>query len=325
MKIKLGLMLGGVILIGIALITVLPLFNRAREGPNLCQANLRSIGNAIKEYRSTHEGRFPYSFSELLASSEEITADAFICPATDHEKAPGETNRETALNLRVAGHLSYIYCADELPADSPPDTVLVCEPLSNHDGQRASVLLIDGTVRGIDQETAARITSAADRHVRPVRLAIPGPTTIPSMTDHVCRGGISRIRDELQLFAPQHPALSMIGRSIIEGSEEEYRFAYFKNAKFVLIKPDAEGRVPQQDERLELAPGGIRLEVSIVRMRPKMAITKSYPLGRVGEDELELLYFMETSPQNQALEKQVEEIIEKRAADIQRQLGVLRR
>ena len=95
-----------------------------------------NIGVRCREYARDHDGRFPNTWADLGPLEKGSTWDrVFRCPSTDHD--PGAWER---LDLWSDYHL--------LPGrttNDPPHTILVIEPLSNHSGQGANVLFVDGS------------------------------------------------------------------------------------------------------------------------------------------------------------------------------------
>jgi prepilin-type processing-associated H-X9-DG protein len=67
-----------------------------------------------------------------------------ICPSSnDTPAAIGPTTRATVANINAGGHLSYIYLAKGMTNTQKADTILVYEPLSNHQNNGMNVLFGD--------------------------------------------------------------------------------------------------------------------------------------------------------------------------------------
>jgi prepilin-type processing-associated H-X9-DG protein len=117
---------------------------RSRESANRvkCGSNMRQIGQAIQIYAADNGGKLPDSLELLLTL--DITGEAFICPSSNDEKAPGATAEERARNLHK--HCSYVYHGRGLTTDSPKDTPILCEPLMHHQHAGMNVLFADGHV-----------------------------------------------------------------------------------------------------------------------------------------------------------------------------------
>ncbi len=108
-----------------------------------CQSNLHQIGVAIQMYAQDHRGRYPATLGEVLAS-EDISAQAFVCPASPDEAAVGPTTRAVAAGLTACGHCSYVYAGRGLTDATATAAAVVCyEPPANH-GDGGNVLFGDG-------------------------------------------------------------------------------------------------------------------------------------------------------------------------------------
>jgi prepilin-type processing-associated H-X9-DG protein len=146
----------------------LPWINRAREaaGPR-CSSNMRQLGYALTIYANENHARLPDTLEEMLASID-ITNHVLICPSCNDEIAAGNNASEVIANIRARGlparieepatrprHCSYIYLGKGLSKDAlTPATVVVVEPLANHDGDGINVLYGDGRVEFINAAKA---------------------------------------------------------------------------------------------------------------------------------------------------------------------------
>jgi predicted Zn finger-like uncharacterized protein/prepilin-type processing-associated H-X9-DG protein len=146
-----GLSIGAVsLLLNGACITYIfvPSFSRAREGAHRvqCASNMRQIGQALLLYANENNGAFPDDLAPLLIT-QDITSEVFVCPSsTDTPSSPGSTPQQQAANLHAGGHLSYIYVGKGLTNSTRADTVLLLEPLSNHNNGGINILWCDGHV-----------------------------------------------------------------------------------------------------------------------------------------------------------------------------------
>ena len=164
-----AIVLGALAVVVVAFSIALPMLNRAREagGSPKCSSNLRQLGQALTIYANDHEGRLPDSLEEMLASVD-VTNDVMICPSSNDEIAPRGEPSEIIANIRARGlrtridepqgqprHCSYIYLGKGLSTGAiTPATVLIVEPLANHDGDGINVLYGDGRVDFITTEKA---------------------------------------------------------------------------------------------------------------------------------------------------------------------------
>src|SRR5947207_13929228 len=103
-----GIIVAIILLLALSILT--PNLCRSRETANRvkCASNLRQIGQAILLYADQHRGVFPDSFQTLIATAD-LTAECFVCPSSNDEKAPGDTAQAIAASWAAGGHLSYVY------------------------------------------------------------------------------------------------------------------------------------------------------------------------------------------------------------------------
>jgi prepilin-type processing-associated H-X9-DG protein len=130
-----------------ALITsiLLPSLNRARETANRvkCASNLRMIGQAILLYRNDTKGAYPPDLGTLI-KTEDITAQAFVCPDTNTTPPPNMTPDDAA--DWVNKNSDYIYIPP-VAGQMPGPTIVICyEKDGNHNGDGMNVLFADGHV-----------------------------------------------------------------------------------------------------------------------------------------------------------------------------------
>jgi prepilin-type processing-associated H-X9-DG protein len=147
---------GRLILIGLVCVVGLPLLGLGILMPNLCRSretanrvkcasNERQIGQAIELYAKEHGGKFPDTLADLLLT-QDMTAEVFVCPSSNGEKALGNTVEEQAKNLVAPKSLSYIYLGKGLTTAAAADTPVLYEDLMDHDDDGANVLFADGHV-----------------------------------------------------------------------------------------------------------------------------------------------------------------------------------
>ena len=123
-----------------------------------CQSNLHQIGLGILLYTNGHGGRYPDTLGEVLAT-EEISATAFVCPASADEAATGPTTRATAAALSAGGHCSYVYVGRGLNAATVAATTVVAyEPVANH-GDGGNVLYGDGHAEWVPAGPLAKLAA----------------------------------------------------------------------------------------------------------------------------------------------------------------------
>lgn len=72
-------------------------------------------------------------------------ADLYVCPGTFRSGPRGSTTKQWLLDLATSPP-SYVYLGKGLTTDCPPETVILYEPLSNHERGGINVLRADGKV-----------------------------------------------------------------------------------------------------------------------------------------------------------------------------------
>lgn len=116
-------------------------------------------------YANEHGGHFPDRLEDV-ALTQDVTAEVFICPSSQGERAPGKTPEEFARHLSHPEHLSYVYLGKGLGSRTAHGrTVVMYEPLVNHNRDGTNVLFADGTVEFVQRDEAKRIVPdlAADQ------------------------------------------------------------------------------------------------------------------------------------------------------------------
>jgi hypothetical protein len=135
------------VLASIALLALLSNKSGGPESPRArCSSNLKNIAGACVTYSNTHNGAYPADFANMMASSG-MTSSFFICPDSNDTPATGTPAQQAAALTPGGGHLSYVWLGKGVTSDSPTDTVLVYEPLSNHQQKGMNVLFNDYSVR----------------------------------------------------------------------------------------------------------------------------------------------------------------------------------
>lgn len=155
-----GVVLGivGIFASALPIAILLPSLNRARETANRvkCASNMRIIGQAILLYSNENRGSFPVKLEDLLLT-QSIDSTVFVCPSTSDTPAPGSSPDAAAQNLSAGSHLSYVYVGQGLTNMATHDTVVLYEPMTNHDSDGMNVLYGDGHVEFQLKNEAQRI------------------------------------------------------------------------------------------------------------------------------------------------------------------------
>lgn len=138
-----------------------------------CASQMREILLAALMYANERNGQFPPSLDVLL-TTEDITAETFVCPSSNLTWAPGATDVDQAASMRAdpAHYLSYIYLGRGLTNDpNVPLQIILYEPLSDHGGDGINVGYSDGSVAWLDRKQAIAAINAV------VSAAATRPTT----------------------------------------------------------------------------------------------------------------------------------------------------
>lgn len=166
-----GIVIGALaLLMNMCLISIfIPAFRSAvfvanRQG---CQNNLRQIGQAMRLYANEYGGAYPDKVEKLL-TYEDITAEAFVCPATGDTPAPVGTGATfaAASSLTSGGHLSFVYIGAGLTNSAPANSVLAYEPMTNH-REGANFLWGDGHVSWEEKTEAEKLIRQLGQHNNP--------------------------------------------------------------------------------------------------------------------------------------------------------------
>ena len=159
---------------------LLPSLNRAREQANRvkCASNLRMIGQGIQMYANENRGQFPDTMERIL-TTQDLTAEMFVCPSSSDTAAPGANLQAQAANLSKGGHLSYVYVGKGMSMNMNPstmgDVVLAYEPMTNHNNDGSNFLFADGHVEFFGKGQAAQIITDVQAGTNPPRAkASPG-------------------------------------------------------------------------------------------------------------------------------------------------------
>jgi len=143
---------------------LMPALCGSREQANRikCASNMRMVFFALDDYAKKNNGLLPPALDALL-TSEDITADTFVCPSGTVDRAPGATAKAqaAAFGQDPAQYCSYVFVAGGLKLDeaAQPPRVLLYEPLSDHkDGM--DVLYSDGTVEFVPETKAEQIITS---------------------------------------------------------------------------------------------------------------------------------------------------------------------
>ena len=164
----LGTVVGGVV---VAAMFVLPTLGRAREPASRikCASNMRQIGLALSFYLAGHHGLYPPDLASLMADPDcDLTNQVLVCPSSTDEPAaegappvPGKS-------------MSFIYLAAGPASKTSAATVLLYEPMTNHNGEGANFLYGDGTVRFSPRRQARAMIAQLEAGTNP-----PDPNAAP--------------------------------------------------------------------------------------------------------------------------------------------------
>jgi prepilin-type processing-associated H-X9-DG protein len=130
-----------------------------------CTANLKKVGEAMRQYAAANDGHFPDKLESLVAGAK-LPAELLICPASGDTVAPGATPAAQAASLRDGKHVSYVYAGHNLTNLSPAECVLMYETPDRH-GDGMYVLFADGRVQSIGDIEANKAIARLSRGINP--------------------------------------------------------------------------------------------------------------------------------------------------------------
>jgi len=117
-----------------------------------CDESLVKIGKALLVWQNSHDRQNPSRIEDLVGT-DGLSAWDIICPASPEG----------------VGQCSYVWRADDLSADVPPEMILAYDKHPNHKGRR-NVLFADGHVERFPERVFDRKIQA-DNEIR-IQLAL---------------------------------------------------------------------------------------------------------------------------------------------------------
>ncbi len=159
---------GAILLLPLMIAILLPSLARAREIAKraVCSSHLRGIGQSVMVYAYDYNEYFPAGFQTLIREGM-CTSQQFVCPSS----------------ASTAPTCDYYYVTD-LTRSDPPDWILAFEDPSNHGGEGANVLYLDGQVNFEKEPQFEQILDqfkVAYEKARgePPTILPPGPLALP--------------------------------------------------------------------------------------------------------------------------------------------------
>lgn len=136
-----------------------------------------------------------------------------------------------------------------------------------------------------------------------------------------CAATLTNIYSSLFQLTGEFPILDGISKAELRDNHprltgvldwEQHHLKYSKNVTIVPTVPDKTGRIPQSNERHIVEHGGVELEIYLVQGHEKVHITQEYelPYG-TANNQLRLIYSLRENPNDPALEKAVQDVIER--------------
>lgn len=122
-----------------------------------CKQNMTRLGDCLLAYAKSHDGRFPDRLEQLVRSGSPPPASAFVCP--DDDKTPPAATPFSTMESDIASgrHCSYLYTGKGVTQNDDPETVILYEPLANHQRAGMHVLRVDGRVNWLDPDEAQEV------------------------------------------------------------------------------------------------------------------------------------------------------------------------
>jgi prepilin-type processing-associated H-X9-DG protein len=184
---KIALLVCGIVLAvlvvcgGLFGVILFPALNRAREQANRvkCASNLKQIGLAMLLYQNQEvpSGALPNRLDVLIYSpadpsrGADLSGDVFICPSDRRNTRSTATGQQLAADLQSGGHLSYVYFFENKNQKkynlNSSTTVLMYEPLSDHNNEGAEFLFCDGHVDWYPKKAAAAMINDLEHGINP--------------------------------------------------------------------------------------------------------------------------------------------------------------
>jgi hypothetical protein len=132
----------------LAVMCILPQMGKPRRQMEraACAANLRAVGQALATYANAHGSRYPDTLDQLYLKGDVRDVRVFVCPTCGDTPARGTSPQAVAADLRVGGHVSFVYAGAGLMPETGRGTIVMYEHLSNHKGEGGNVLFANGEV-----------------------------------------------------------------------------------------------------------------------------------------------------------------------------------
>ena len=163
--------LASLVVVPLQISILLPALNRAREQANRvkCASNMRQLAMSLQMYASKNGGQFPDTLEDVLQADPSLSPSVFVCPSDNKNPSPGTSPQAIAADIASGQHDSYIYVGKGLTTSEPGDTVLLYEPLRDHNNQGMNVLYADGHVAFIRSAQAQPILAQQAAGTRPIK------------------------------------------------------------------------------------------------------------------------------------------------------------
>jgi len=157
--------------------SILLFLDRPRD-PNYrlqCASNLRQLGLAAVMYADEHHLQMPDNLQTLF-DSQELGSSVLVCPTSSLPQLAATTQAADA--AIAANQISYVYLGKGLSVNAPADTVLMYEPLADHQ-DRINVLFVDAHVEWLDLVEAKKLLARIAAGENPLRYPAPVSSTQP--------------------------------------------------------------------------------------------------------------------------------------------------
>jgi len=159
--------------------------------------------------------------------------------------------------------------------------------------------------------------------------SIPSPEAL-RIVHGVCTQTMTNIYNNLIKLSGAFPILGGISKAHMESADpliwsnatwEQHKLSYWKNVRTEQPKPSPNGRIPQKSEIQIVEKDGVKLEIYLDQHPVKLKRTHEYllPYGTKG-NELRLIYNLEVNPPDPALQKAVQDVIERNVALLRKSL-----
>lgn len=141
-----------------------------------CEWQLKRIARGLARHARSHKGVLPKDLSPLIAD-QDLDPALLVCPGmgSNDEPATGADKQAILKDFSLPGRCSYRYFGAGMHWPAAAETILVCEPLGNHDDNGVNILYGNGVIRWVPGREAKRVLANLQ-----ARQGSPAPSSQPA-------------------------------------------------------------------------------------------------------------------------------------------------